>query len=574
MTSYHSKLKLLCLYDLIYGTMRILIAEDDRDTVVAYKRALEKRNHQITTTDNGEDCLKIYHEQSDKVSSEGNATEHIQPFDTVVLDYKMPHLDGMQVAKEILAVNPRQRIIFTSAYVKEDLRDSTNQHKQAVELLQKPFGQDALIDKIEGKGVEDAYDGSIKAITNPDEILQIYTNLLKSSKSELDLIFPSAKSVYRDERIGITQLIMEAAERRSVRIRILAPTDDRFYDQLRHRNIEIRHIQSWQNARLNILIIDNEVALVLDLKNNLAEAFTDAVGLATLFKDKLNVMSYITIVDAFWNQVQLYDQIKQANEQLSLAHQKLKTDDKMHQDFINIAAHELKTPIQPLLLSSEVLRGLMPDEEAVQIVYRNSKKLQTLANNILDVTRIESKSLRLDKKRINLNDVILYAVRDIKTQMLNGKMKIIYEPQEIFVEADRDRLTQVVSNLLSNALKFTREGEIRITAVITRGHERDYRVDLDRGKNTSNTGDDEKVIISIRDSGVGISPEIKPKLFSKFATKSFDGIGLGLFISKSIVEAHGGRIWAENNAAGEGATFAFSLPILSLSKGKRNGEQI
>ena len=117
MTSYHSKLKLLCLYDLIYGTMRILIAEDDRDTVVAYKRALEKRNHQITTTDNGEDCLKIYHEEFNKVTSECNVSEHIQPFDTVVLDYKMPHLDGMQVAKEILAVNPRQRIIFASAYI-------------------------------------------------------------------------------------------------------------------------------------------------------------------------------------------------------------------------------------------------------------------------------------------------------------------------------------------------------------------------------------------------------------------------------------------------------------------------
>jgi two-component system, OmpR family, sensor histidine kinase VicK len=575
LTAYHSKLKLLCLYDMIYGTMRILVAEDDKDTVVAYKRALEKRNHQIITTDNGEECLKIYRVEFNKVTSEGNVSEHIQPFDTVVLDYKMPDLDGMQVAKEILALNPRQRIIFTSAYVNEDLSDTANQHKQAVELLQKPFGQDALIEKIEGKGVEDAYAGSIKTITNPDEILQIYTNLLRSSKSELDLIFPSAESVYRDERIGIIQLIMEAAERGSLRIRILTPTDDRFYDQLRHRNIEIRHIQSWRNTRLNILIVDNEVALVLDLKNNLAESFIDAVGLATLFRDKLNVMSYVTIVDAFWNQVQLYDQIKQANEQLSLAHQKLRTHGKMHQDFINIAAHELKTPIQPLLLSSEVLRGLMPDEEAVQIIYRNSKKLQTLANNILDVTRIESKSLRLDKKRINLSDVILYVVKDIKTQMLNGKMKIIYEPQEIFIEADRERLTQVVSNLLSNAVKFTQEGTISIFAEITRAQEsQDYREDEEKKIGSSGDGGEKQVIVSIRDTGVGISPEIKPKLFSKFTTKSFDGIGLGLFISKSIVEAHGGRIWAENNAAGEGATFAFSLPIISLSKGKRIGEQI
>ena len=207
----------------------------------------------------------------------------------------------------------------------------------------------------------------------------------------------------------------------------------------------------------------------------------------------------------------------------------------------------------------------MPDEEDVQIVYRNSKKLQTLANNILDVTRIESKSLRLNKKRTNLSDAILSAVKDMKTHILNGKSKIMYEPQEIFVEVDRERITQVVSNLLSNAVKFTQEGEIRITTDITRGHERlDHREDVGRGNTTSSTGDDEKVIISIRDSGVGISPDIQPKLFSKFVTKSFDGIGLGLFISKSIVEAHGGKLWGENNADGKGATFGFSLPISSL----------
>ena len=264
------------------------------------------------------------------------------------------------------------------------------------------------------------------------------------------------------------------------------PTYDKYYDQLRHRNIKIRYIQSWQNARLTILIVDKEVALVLDLKDNLAEKFTDSVGLATLFKDKSNVMSYVTIVDAFWNEVHLYEQLKEVNEQLSLAHQKLKTHDKIQQEFINIAAHELKTPLQPLLLSSETLRSSMPDEEDVQIVYRNSKKLQTLANNILDVTRIESNSLRLDKKRTNLSDVILSAVRDMKTRILNGKSKIMYEPQEIFVEADGERITQVVSNLLSNALKFTQEGEIRITAYITRGHERrDYREDVGRGNNTS-----------------------------------------------------------------------------------------
>ncbi|HET7146927.1 MAG TPA: HAMP domain-containing sensor histidine kinase [Candidatus Nitrosopolaris sp.] len=417
------------------------------------------------------------------------------------------------------------------------------------------------------KEIEYGYGSSIRVITNPDEILQVYDTLLRSSKKELDIVFPSTKSGSQGNKIATTQLIEEAAERRSVKVRILTPTHDMCYDQLRHRNIKIRYIQSWHNARLTILIVDKEVALVLDLKDNLAEKFTDSVGLATLFEDKSNVMSYVTIVDAFWNEVQLYEQIKDANEQLSLANQKLKTHDKIQQEFINIAAHELKTPLQPLLLSSETLSSSMPDVEDVQIVYRNSKKLQSLANNILDVTRIESNSLRLDKKRINLSDVVLSAIRDMKSRKLSRESKIMYEPQEIFVDADKERITQVVSILLSNALKFTQEGEIRITSVITRGHKmRDYSVDVNTRNNTRSTSDDEMVIISIKDSGVGISPEIQPKLFSKFATKSFDGIGLGLFISKNIVEAHGGKIWAENNVDGEGATFAFSLPISLLKE--------
>jgi len=132
-------------------SMRVLIAEDDKDTVVAYKRALEKRGHEVLVTNNGEECLIAYNEEFNKVTSEGNVSEHIQPFDTVVLDYKMPDLDGMQVAKEILALNPRQRIIFASAYVRETLLDEVKQLVQPVELLQKPFGQDAMIYAIEKK---------------------------------------------------------------------------------------------------------------------------------------------------------------------------------------------------------------------------------------------------------------------------------------------------------------------------------------------------------------------------------------------------------------------------------------
>ena len=133
--------------------MKILIAEDDKDTALLFKMALEKRGHIVTTTQNGEDCLKLFHEKSQNIRQKTHLSERLQPFDAVVHDHKMPRINGMDVAKEILAVNPHQRIVFASAYVKETLVDSIKELNQVVELMQKPFGEDALIDTIEDKGI-------------------------------------------------------------------------------------------------------------------------------------------------------------------------------------------------------------------------------------------------------------------------------------------------------------------------------------------------------------------------------------------------------------------------------------
>jgi CheY-like chemotaxis protein len=147
------------LINLSYGdvgktfVVKVLIAEDDKDTALLFKMALEKRGHHVITTQNGEDCLKVYHEDSQDIRRKTDLSERLQPFDAVVLDYKMPRINGMEVAKEILAVNPHQRIVFASAYVKETLVDSIRQLNQVVELMQKPFGENALIDTIEDKGI-------------------------------------------------------------------------------------------------------------------------------------------------------------------------------------------------------------------------------------------------------------------------------------------------------------------------------------------------------------------------------------------------------------------------------------
>jgi two-component system sensor histidine kinase VicK len=193
--------------------------------------------------------------------------------------------------------------------------------------------------------------------------------------------------------------------------------------------------------------------------------------------------------------------------------------------------------------------------EVIDAIYRNAVRLDRLINNILDVTRIEGHTLQLDKQRFNLNEVLSRGIEEAQTQILaNSKLKLSLSivvgnhegnDDPISIEADRERIMQVLYNLLHNAIKFTEQGIISVTVERKKKHE----------------DEDDAIVVSVKDSGSGIHPEMTPKLFSKFATKSFSGTGLGLYISKSIIEAHGGKIWAENNPDGKGATFSFSLPL-------------
>ncbi|MGI8833048.1 MAG: cache domain-containing sensor histidine kinase [Nitrososphaeraceae archaeon] len=244
----------------------------------------------------------------------------------------------------------------------------------------------------------------------------------------------------------------------------------------------------------------------------------------------------------------LDSEVKRRTKELESANEQLKVHDKMQKEFINIAAHELRTPTQAITGYSELL-ATEPENSKMYVypILRNSKRLQRLSEDILDVTRIESQSLKLTKEEFDLNDVISSIVGDYRSLLFDSEdninLNIVYEPKSIIVEADKERISQVISNLLSNAVKFTSREKGTILVAV-------------------DSIKDSKIVVSIKDTGQGIDPEILPKLFTKFTTRSpSSGTGLGLFISKSIIEAHGGRIWAENNPDGIGATFSFNLPI-------------
>jgi signal transduction histidine kinase len=185
---------------------------------------------------------------------------------------------------------------------------------------------------------------------------------------------------------------------------------------------------------------------------------------------------------------------------------------------------------------------------------RNARRLQRLSGDILDVSKIESSSLKLSKTPMELNEVIQTVINDFENGSKlerNKNVKIFFQPKDsIIVYVDKDRIFQVLSNLLNNALKFTKHGTVMIN----------INLDVDN-ENKNNKA----VEVTVQDTGIGITQELMPNLFSKFVTSSYNGTGLGLFISKGIIEAHGGRIWAENNSNGVGASFTFSLPVAPLN---------
>jgi two-component system, OmpR family, sensor histidine kinase VicK len=404
----------------------------------------------------------------------------------------------------------------------------------------------------------------IEVIPSSARAQELYLDLVKSASEEILWIFPTARAFIRQEKIGAMQIAKEAAKERNVRVRIMIPVNSLIEQKVQQLKqycysdnnpmIDIRYITQASDTKATILVIDRKASLVMELKDDSKTTFVEAIGLSTYSNSKAGVSSYVAVFENLWKQTELYDQLKEAHEQL-------KTHDKLQEEFINIAAHELRTPIQPILGLTEIMRSKLAEDrkeeaELLNVISRNAKRLHQLTENILDITRIESNSLQLNKEQFNLREMILNAMSDCKSQLKkydNVKVEFLSnEGNDIFVQADKTRIGQVISNLLNNAINFMQQGKCQENANISIAM-KERTVDDDNKK---------EVVVTIKDKGIGIAPEIMPRLFTKFATKSKRGTGLGLFISKNIIEAHGGKIWAENNSDGKGATFSFSLPIV------------
>jgi len=416
------------------------------------------------------------------------------------------------------------------------VRSIVEQHQYLfLTLWDKAIPAENRIREIEG-GIEAQ---RILVIYDGQQALELYQSLIMSTEKETKVVFPTTNAVIRQDKAGILFLLQEVAAAKKCEVKILMPDDESIRNFVRNNNnVSTRFIDRGASGKATILIVDNRTSLVMELKDDSKKTFHEAIGISTYSNSKAGVLSYVSMFESLWKQTQLYEE--------------LKNSEKMQKEFINVAAHELRTPTQAILGYAELGQtqgSSVNKEEALSKILRNAERLQRLTEDILDVTRIESQTLKLNKTKVDLRDIAASVLDNFKNRKQDGKnVKFILRSnadKSALVVADKERVSQVLSNLVTNALKFTTIGTISISI--------DEEVNIDDNK--------KEFIVSVKDTGAGIDSEVIPRLFTKFASKSQTGTGLGLYISKNIVEALGGRIWAENNADGKGATFRFSLPI-------------
>jgi signal transduction histidine kinase len=389
----------------------------------------------------------------------------------------------------------------------------------------------------------------IEIMHNPKQALERAWNMIMSSQREVLLMFSTTGAFQRQLQMGGLEII-KAAIKSGTKVKVLLPADDQIKGTIalaraQLPQVEIRMMDKSLHAKITIVVVDRKECMLFELKDDTKQSSYEAVGLSMHSGSKTIVLSYASIFDSLWKQTELYEQLASANEQLD-------EHDRMQREFINVAAHELRTPVQPLLGITELVSERMEagkadqvqvSKEEVDMLARNARRLEKLTQNILDVTKIEGKKFTLNKEKFDLNTKIQNTINDMKAGLDEKTKNIVINftrGAPIYVEADKTRIYEVISNLISNAIKFTQKGTIDIALV--------------REENFA------KVVV--KDSGKGLDPEVMPKLFTRFASKSESGTGLGLYISKSIIEAHGGRIWAENNKDGRGATLSFRIPVL------------
>ncbi len=376
----------------------------------------------------------------------------------------------------------------------------------------------------------------VEIIQNARESMKAAWQLARPAK-EILMLFSTPKAFIRQVNSDLADQMREVISSSQAKVKLLVPEDEAITPLLDGVKkslpaVELRTINKSLKTKISILVIDRSKTMVFETKDDSREDLYESLGITAFTESKSLGESFATIFDGIWKQTELYEQ--------------LEIHDKMQRDFVNIAAHELRTPVQAIINYAELAKSYEDSrEEYYDKLLKSVLRLHKLTEDILDAARIESKTLRLNKEVFLLNDVLKSSVDEQRRGAGKKGLRLhVEQPEPVYVFGDKTRIGQVLANLLINAVKFTDKGSIMVTA----------RLDRRQGK----------VIVRVTDTGIGIDRSIVPVLFARFMAKSESGTGLGLFISKSIIEAHDGRIWVDKSEPGQGSTFAFELPVSAV----------
>lgn len=423
----------------------------------------------------------------------------------------------------------------------------------------------------------------IQIIEKPDKIIQIAYEMIRSAKKEVLIMFSTANAFRRQISIGGPELLREMTSRKDLEVRILTPADQDVELAsvalgTKLDNVNVRNMEAALQTKVTVVVVDRKLSFAVELKDDSQDDIRKALQSAVYSNTKSAAISYVAIFESLWKQVELIDQVNSFCKQL-------KDQQTDQREFISIAAHELRAPIQPILALAEVLKSRQDMEkqrELLPVIIRNAKRLKELTENILDITRTENKSLELQKEPLDIDEIVIGVFNDaLDESEFSRNIRLVYNHNKnrkfdsalspshtessiafgsagkgspVSVTADRSRLTQVMVNLVGNAIKFSDEGDTVTVSVSEENNIQDF-------KRRGDGNGDRVLLVRVEDTGKGIDPEIMPRLFKKFASKSKKGMGLGLFISKNIIEAHRGEIWADAPNKENGAAFSFTIPI-------------
>ena len=395
--------------------------------------------------------------------------------------------------------------------------------------------------------IENRIDDQIDVIYDSNDALHKMYELCASVKKEILIMLPSTNGFYRTEMSGGFKMLNRLGDK-GIKMQVLTiPDPENLLEankiKSKYPNIEFRDLEHTMMSFNRIIVFDNKNTVLWEVIDDLQQKFTEALGMAVFIESNKISETFTSIFNSLWSQSETHSRLKEA-------HEKLKAHDIMQRRFMDLVAHELRTPLQSILGITELLKKEIKNNDQnfmLRIAMANAKKLQRLSENILDMTRLAGNILYLNKESFSINQLIVKITSDLVGNVEYNKyvgIEYINFEREYVVHADRFRIGQVVQNLVDNSMRFVRNrGKISLILHTKRIHSKDI------------------IELSVVDNGESLKPDILSKLFTKFASDSYYGPGIGLYLCRKIIEAHAGRIWARNNQDNQGCTFTFGIPI-------------